>query len=845
MPGHYGEFFFQFPDLDSYLLEQSEKSIPYIRLNRQKINQVPDEQLQEVSPLYLDLSINALQSWPEKILKIRHLEWLNLRLNLFKQIPSLIFELNKLKGLDLGYNQIEHLEPGFSQLEHLQFLDLSANTLISFPESFSFPPGLTSLYLNDNPGIDWANLIENLLPLPGPLKLSLSACELHRLPDSIAYLHQLKSLSIADNPNLDLDHTLEKLESVTSLEFLDISNTSKSLSPQIAVLQNLKGLRYNHFSYKEKLPEWLPQLQYLDLSHNQWHKIPEWICRLKKLHTLVLKHNRLEQLPPRFSEKLPQLKKLDIRFNGVEQYPPRLSKLIAQLDDFKIDGNPGQYQKLLRKFLKILGKSELSYRQKEIAALLILGDLEAAFAGVSIHELLPLMATRMPVLCYAILHYIEKTSAIQGITFQEGTQIYMPASSPRFRLPEMRKFLKNKGLSIRSRLDTTADYYLISPLLRAPIQLPEGKGLLSDTQLFTFFQSKQNKASTENATRLRNLLQSPEESNQWLGLRILQGDDFPKELEADIAVLYFFGPSKKVKKECTKVIKKHFSYLLQFIFARIQYLSPETQIRTLLDSGQFDQVKLVNRIYDFCEKAVPYVIELGGRNFRPAIQSQINYNDVLSLRYNLKNIAPQIREIKGLKKIEVIGGNQSRLPWKEIPPVIFDLEELEYLRIDESQLRSISPKIGRLKKLKKLRLSIGQIKKLPVDILQLEKIEVFSVFSNFIEELPEGIGQLQNLKELWAFSNQVSHLPTSLFSLEKLERLHLSSNQIEKIPPDIHNLKSLKELSLANNQISEVAEEIAELKNLIKLDLSRNEGLGHTQKNRLRRSMPWCQIRFD
>ncbi|MEO1654358.1 MAG: leucine-rich repeat domain-containing protein, partial [Bacteroidota bacterium] len=488
-----------------------------MRLHRQKFHQLANEQLSQIDALYLDLSRNGLKFLPEKVNGIKNINWLNLRHNFFTDFPPAQYQFNHLRGLDLGYNQLEQLNPALSFLKELKFLDIQANSLLSFPDENCFPPNLIYLNLAFNPGLDLTSLFEHLLRLPGPLHINISGCALHRLPDSISYLHQLRTLGVSDNPSLDLNHTLEKLESLPRLEFLDLSNTSKSLPARMAHLKNLKGLKYNHFSYKEPLPSWLPQLEYLDLSHNHWHKIPEWIGRLKNLKTLHLSHNRLEQIPPRISEKLPQLKKLDLSFNAIQHYPSHLSHLIAKLDELKINGNPGSFQKLLRQFLKVIQTCPLTEPQKEMASLIVLGDLECAFRNAQRKDLMALLATRLPVLCYAVLHFIENKVCTSPSLLKEGDTISSTGSSTRFRLVDIRKPLKKKGIKLISSTEASPDYFLITPFPKSHWRLPAGGKLITDTQLKDSVKSELCEASIREpkTAQIRNLLQSPEENNQW------------------------------------------------------------------------------------------------------------------------------------------------------------------------------------------------------------------------------------------------------------------------------------------------------------------------------------------
>ncbi|XP_039770933.1 leucine-rich repeat-containing protein 63 isoform X2 [Ornithorhynchus anatinus] len=84
--------------------------------------------------LYLNLSFNDLQLFPEEVFCLENLQVLNLRSNPIKEIPSKIRELQKLKTFTISFNLISLLPPGLFLLPSLQLLDISYNCICVIPE---------------------------------------------------------------------------------------------------------------------------------------------------------------------------------------------------------------------------------------------------------------------------------------------------------------------------------------------------------------------------------------------------------------------------------------------------------------------------------------------------------------------------------------------------------------------------------------------------------------------------------------------------------------------------------------------------------------------------------------
>ena len=123
----------------------------------------------------------------------------------------------------------------------------------------------------------------------------------------------------------------------------------------------------------------------------------------------------------------------------------------------------------------------------------------------------------------------------------------------------------------------------------------------------------------------------------------------------------------------------------------------------------------------------------------------------------------------------------------EIPPNVYQLENLETFAFGGTDMKSINPKIGNLKKLKWLTLVANRITDLPDSFCFLSNLQGARLAKNEITHLPKNIGLLQNLRQITLYNNRLTSVPDSFYQL-KLEKLNLAENplHVEKIELKMH-----------------------------------------------------------
>ncbi|XP_069061494.1 leucine-rich repeat-containing protein 63 [Pleurodeles waltl] len=100
-----------------------------------------------------------------------------------------------------------------------------------------------------------------------------------------------------------------------------------------------------------------------------------------------------------------------------------------------------------------------------------------------------------------------------------------------------------------------------------------------------------------------------------------------------------------------------------------------------------------------------------------------------------------------------------------------------------------------------LNLSFNDFQHFPAQIYDLENLEVLKLRNNPIKEIPPDVQRLRKLKYLVMSFCLLSSLPPGLFLLANLEVLDVSYNSISSIPNDISNLSLLKFLNVEGNQL--------------------------------------------
>lgn len=184
-----------------------------------------------------------------------------------EETNGVTLENNKIAGLSLRDAGITKIPDFLTKIKNLRSINLTMNELSTLPDSFKRLKSLEYLNLELN--------------------------QFKEFPRIILDLPNLKHLNISEN-EISLP---SKIGSITSLKYLDASNTALSTLPKsIGDLINLQILNLQN-NKLQSLPNSigrLPNLKELVLSGNRLVNIPITIKQLKNLISLDLEVNRFE-----------------------------------------------------------------------------------------------------------------------------------------------------------------------------------------------------------------------------------------------------------------------------------------------------------------------------------------------------------------------------------------------------------------------------------------------------------------------------------------------------------------------------------------------------------------------
>jgi len=105
-------------------------------------------------------------------------------------------------------------------------------------------------------------------------------------------------------------------------------------------------------------------------------------------------------------------------------------------------------------------------------------------------------------------------------------------------------------------------------------------------------------------------------------------------------------------------------------------------------------------------------------------------------------------------------------------------------------------------KIKSIDLLNQKLKSLPPEFVQLQNLEYIYLNNNDLKQFPEVLTKLKKLKQLNLSNNQIDSLPVSISELTNLESLSLINNPIKNFPDALLKLPNLKYLNLAGTALT-------------------------------------------
>ncbi len=189
--------------------------------------------------------------------------------------------------------------------------------------------------------------------------------------------------------------------------------------------------------------------------------------------------------------------------------------------------------------------------------------------------------------------------------------------------------------------------------------------------------------------------------------------------------------------------------------------------------------------------------------------------------------------------------NLSNLGLNEFPKEIFEIKDLETLKLMSNKIKIIPQDIKQLTNLKHLYLYSNCISEISEDLLlDMPYLENFDLAENpidyhetilFYHKNNRMIGYRENLETIKNYNsypltkNSLSLykkskiLPEELFALTDINSLSIHLNELEVLPNLISNLINLEYLDLANNKLDNLPKDFYKLSKLKYLNLNNNK----------------------
>lgn len=184
----------------------------------------------------------------------------------------------------------------------------------------------------------------------------------------------------------------------------------------------------------------------------------------------------------------------------------------------------------------------------------------------------------------------------------------------------------------------------------------------------------------------------------------------------------------------------------------------------------------------------------------PALVLRCLNLEELDLAHNQITQIPQaLTQLKHLKRLYLNNNQLATLP--DFVPA--NLTQLEELFVQHNLRGFVLPQnISGLTQLKNLICS--HVQQVPDGIWQLTNLQKLRLWYAGMTELPPAIQQLHNLEEICLRGNHLTQLPDELFGLKRLNYLSVGENKLAQMPDAVNNLPLLGYLGVFDNPMPQL-----------------------------------------
>lgn len=245
--------------------------------------------------LSLKVQNNRLSSIPTYFTQMHGLKYLNISNNVFDEFPAVICQMSNLMDLDVSFNRITELPAELSNLRTLERLICVGNELTEFPETFVTLENLRVLDVRRNKLID----LNPAYALPQLEVLRADSNDLVTLDTELG--PRIKDFSVPHN-------------SITGFTLASVTGMAYSLT-------NLNLSHGKLSSLAESALSELVNLSELNLSFNQFTRLPQTLDRLVNLEIFSCTDNTLDSLPENCFGNMQRLRICNIHNNNLKNLP--------------------------------------------------------------------------------------------------------------------------------------------------------------------------------------------------------------------------------------------------------------------------------------------------------------------------------------------------------------------------------------------------------------------------------------------------------------------------------------------------------------------------------------------
>ncbi|XP_014270178.1 chaoptin [Halyomorpha halys] len=807
------------------------------------------------------------------------LEYLDVSFNNLQEVPFAPLKTSeRLKVINLESNEIVNLPVSWMQVkETLVALYLGGNDLFVLPSNIDFSlqsfKNLSQIYLDRN---YLTQIQENALPFTAQV-LSVSDNLLTEVPFKLIEIlpdltqFYLKNNYITEIPNIPftkkrifvaLDLSYNFLKSITTLFFRSVQikdlnlqgNHIETITPAIfnGVSCNKIDLSYNRLdSLADRTFYGLENtLNYLDLSHNNFTKIPKAVFGLKHIRTLILDYNEMSNnYSENFLKNCSQsIRSLSLVGTGMRVFPRNILKntrrlvllnlsnnFIEEIDEndfFKWGENletlyltSNNIKALKDRTFKLLNRLEklyLAYNEIERVEDKAFMNLERittldmsfglkmnAFPEVALKPLSSLLylaltgnniSTLPPTALYDF-HYL------QYLILDFNKIVEIPEN---FFHPKVHRYLKDIRMSFNELLSIAPNTFS---------GLDELQNIILNDNQISFI----HEGSFKN---LPNILRVSLSNNHISKLTAQAFINIPNLIQLDLQNNELNEFSFNIFQNVTNILQPMSINLSRNYIDNI-YAS---EVMTSLYLKNFDLSH--NKLTSIPQNLMISIKDSMRRLDLSHNQIRIVEGDVFSNTKSLEYLSLKSNNLislkpgsfRGLRKLQILDLSSNHMEFLH-PKQFENLENLRILDLSQNALRSLTDDAFHNTKIEKLILSNNIFVLLPsapfADITYSLRVVDFS--HNQIEQLSRDLfSAMPSVNEINLCHNKLTHIhPTEFKHSMSLVKLELCSNKLSSVNRQLfHNMQNLRYLNLADTNLNEVP--VINIPNLVALNISHN-----------------------